>query len=206
MKVVGIVEIVVIAMLGLSLVVKITAQRREGAGSIVLGRARDGLLARIDPVAVPLGFLWFGSIALHGTGWAPELFEPRLFQSSASEAAGAIVAVGALGLQLAALHQMGRSWRIGIDPDSHESLVTSGVFGISRNPIYLALDLIAVAAFLMSGSVFFLVTGLLVIVSIHVQILREERFLAGAFGEEYERYRSRVARYLGRRATHGRRT
>jgi protein-S-isoprenylcysteine O-methyltransferase Ste14 len=39
-----------------------------------------------------------------------------------------------------------------------------------------------------------------VLVSIHVQIRREERFLAGAFGEDYERYRSRVARYLGRHA------
>jgi protein-S-isoprenylcysteine O-methyltransferase Ste14 len=204
MKIVGIVEIVVIAALGLSLVVKITAQRRAGARSIVLGRARDSLLARIEPVAVPILFLWFASIALHGAGWTPELFEPRLFRSSVAEASGAILALGALGLQLTALLHMGRSWRIGIDPDSHERLVTSGVFGISRNPIYLALDLIAVAAFLMSGSVFFLVTGLLVIVSIHVQILREERFLAGAFGEEYERYRSRVARYLGRRATHGR--
>ena len=94
---------------------------------------------------------------------------------------------------------MGTSWRIGIDPDSDQRLVTSGVFGVSRNPIYLALDLIAAAVFLMSGSLFFLVSGIVVIAGIHVQILREERFLASAFGEEYERYRARVARYLGRR-------
>jgi protein-S-isoprenylcysteine O-methyltransferase Ste14 len=92
---------------------------------------------------------------------------------------------------------MGRSWRIGIDPDSHEALVTTGVFGISRNPIYVAIDLIAVSIVLMSGSLYFLLSGLLVMVGIHVQIQREERFLADAFGEEYERYRARVPRYLG---------
>lgn len=200
MTLVGLVQIAVIVVLGLSLLVKIAAQRRRGVSSIVLGRGRDGFLARLEPVAVPLLFLWLGSIALHGTGWVPELFEPRLFRSSASGAAGALLALAALALQLTALHQMGRSWRIGIDPDSRERLVTGGIFGVSRNPIYLALDLIAVAAFLMSGSVFFLLSGLVAIVAIHVQILREERFLASAFGAEYESYRSRVARYLGRRA------
>ena len=49
--------------------------------------------------------------------------------------------------------------------------------GVSRNPIYLALDLLAVSAFAMSGSVYFLVSGLAVVSGIHVQILREERFL-----------------------------
>jgi protein-S-isoprenylcysteine O-methyltransferase Ste14 len=51
----------------------------------------------------------------------------------------------------------------------------------------------------MSGSLFFLVSGIVVVTGIHAQILREERSLASAFGEEYERYRARVARYLGRR-------
>lgn len=194
----GLIQVVVIAALAASLVAKTRAQKRQGVGhSIVLGRAGDDPVSRMEPVVVPFIFLWFGTIALHGTGWTPGLFEPRLFRSPVLEGAGVVLALAGLALQLTSLHQMGRSWRIGIDPDSHELLVTTGVFGISRNPIYVALDLIAVSIVLMSGSLYFLVTGLLVMAGIHVQIHREEHFLAGAFGEEYDRYRARVPRYLG---------
>jgi protein-S-isoprenylcysteine O-methyltransferase Ste14 len=199
----GLVQIAVVGVLGASVVVKVVGQRRQGVRSIAIGKAGDGLLARLEPVSVTALFLWFGTVALHGSGWTPELFEPRLFRSRSAEAVGAILTLVALGLQLMALRQMGRSWRIGIDPGSREALVTRGVFGVSRNPIYLALDLIAVAAFVTSGSVFFLVSGPVVIAGIHVQILREERFLTSAFGEDYARYRSRVARYLGRRNPSG---
>jgi protein-S-isoprenylcysteine O-methyltransferase Ste14 len=202
----GLIQVVVIAALAASLVVKIRAQQRQGVShSIVLGKAGDDPVSRMEPAVVPFLFLWFGTIALHGTGWTPGLFEPRLFRSPVLETVGVVLALAGLGLQLTSLYQMGRSWRIGIDPGSQESLVTTGVFGISRNPIYVALDLIAVSIVLMSGSLYFLLTGLLVMVGIHVQIHREEHFLAGAFGEEYERYRARVPRYLGWRI-HGPRT
>jgi protein-S-isoprenylcysteine O-methyltransferase Ste14 len=199
MNAAGLVQVAVVGVLTASVAAKALAQQRRGIRPVVIGEADDGPWARWEPVSVALLFAWFGTVALHGTGWAPALFEPRWFRSPAAEAAGAVLALGALALQLTALRHMGRSWRIGIDPGSRQPLVTSGVFGVSRNPIYLALDLIAVAVFLMSGSVYFGVSGLLVIAGIHVQIRREERFLAGAFGEDYARYRARVGRYWGRR-------
>jgi hypothetical protein len=39
---------------------------------------------------------------------------------------------------LLAQAQMGNSWRIGIDANTKTPLVTHGIFGISRNPIFLA--------------------------------------------------------------------
>jgi len=198
MNALGAIQVAVIAALGISLAAKILAQSQRGVRAIVLGRAGDGILSRIDPLAVVALFLWFGSVALHGTGLAPGRFEPRLFQAPVAEVAGAVLAVGALGLVITALVQMGRSWRIGIDPESREQLVTSGVFAVSRNPIYLAFDLLAVSAFAMSGSVYFLISGLAVASGIHIQILREERFLAGAFGARYESYCGQVRRYFGR--------
>jgi len=197
MNALGAVQVAVIAVLGISLGAKILAQSQRGVRSIVLGRAGDGILSRLEPLAVAALFLWFGSVALHGTGLVPALFEPRLFHSRAAAVAGAVLALIALGLQVAAFVHMGRSWRIGIDPGSRERLVTTGVFAFSRNPIYVALDLLAASAFAMSGSVYFLLSGLVVVAAIHVQIHREERFLAGVFGAEYESYRERVRRYLG---------
>ncbi len=185
--------------LAVALATKIAAQRRRGVVPVVLGKAGDGLVARLEPLAAVALFLWFAAVALHGTGWAPGLFEPRLFRSAAIEVAGTFVTLAAFGLLLTALRQMGRSWRIGIDPGSHEALVTEGVFALSRNPIYFAIDLLALGAFLVSGSLFFLVSGLLIAADIHIQILREERFLTTTFGDRYARYRARVRRYFGRR-------
>jgi protein-S-isoprenylcysteine O-methyltransferase Ste14 len=198
MTVAGAVQLGVIAILFVTIALKIRGQTRQGVRAVVLGKAGGGLLARLEPLEVVLLFLWFGAIALHGAGLAPGLFEPRLFRSAGAETAGTLLALGALGLLIAAVRQMGLSWRIGIDPEVKQPLVTSGVFGVSRNPIYVAMDLLAVAVFLTSGSVFFLGSGLLVAAGIHVQILREERFLAGRFGDEYAAYCARVRRYLGR--------
>jgi len=202
MTIVAGVQVGVIFALAASLVVKVAVQRRQGIRSIVVGKAGDDR-ARYEPFSLVLLFTWFALIAVHGTGWLPGLFGPRLFRSLGVEALGALLALGSLGFQLASLYQMGRSWRIGIDPGSDQPLVTTGVFGISRNPIYIALDGIAVATFLMTGSPFFLVTGAVVVAAIHVQIRREEAYLAAAFGEAYARYRARVPRYLGRIAPAG---
>lgn len=40
---------------------------------------------------------------------------------------------------LAAQQAMGRSWRIGVDTDERTELVTEGVFGLVRNPVFTAM-------------------------------------------------------------------
>lgn len=199
MTIVGAVQIGVIAVLFVTIALKIGSQLRQGLRAVVLGKAGDGLLSRLEPLQVLFLFAWFSCIALHGAGLAQGLFEPRLFRSGWAEAAGTLLSLGGLVLLIASLIHMGQSWRIGIDPEVKQPLVTTGVFGVSRNPIYAAMDLIALGSFLVSGSAFFLATGLLVAAGVHTQILREERFLSRHFGEEYAAYRARVGRYLGRR-------
>ena len=51
MNALGAVQVAVIAGLGVSLAAKILAQSQHGVRSIVLGRAGDGILARLEPVA-----------------------------------------------------------------------------------------------------------------------------------------------------------
>lgn len=46
-----------------------------------------------------------------------------------------------------------------------------------------------------------LVCSLFAAVMLHLQVLQEERYLAGAFGQPYLDYQRRVRRYLGRRAS-----
>src|SRR5262249_20751791 len=46
------------------------------------------------------------------------------------------------------LVSFGHSFRVGIDNEPADKLITIGVFALSRNPIYLAFDLILVGQFL----------------------------------------------------------
>jgi protein-S-isoprenylcysteine O-methyltransferase Ste14 len=82
-------------------------------------------------------------------------------------------------------------------PERANSLVQSGVFAISRNPIYLAL-LIFLLSFAIVLANAYSLSGLLVfyIYLTQFQIKPEERVLKKLFGAEYEEYLTRVRRWL----------
>jgi protein-S-isoprenylcysteine O-methyltransferase Ste14 len=127
--------------------------------------------------------------------WLPDLLSDKLIDSFAARYAGVLLVMIAPLLFAAALSSFGLSWRIGVDRQSPGPLVTSGVFAWTRNPIYLAFDLLAVGSFLIHGRVVFAVTVAVLVLVIHGVILREERFLTGRHGEEFRNYCGRVGRY-----------
>ena len=76
-------------------------------------------------------------------------------------------------------------------------LVSDGPFAHSRNPIYLAQNLLFLGiAFLGNGLVPQLLLPLLLAVMHHGVIRREERYLAARFGPPYLDYCRRVRRWL----------
>ncbi|MEM9705896.1 MAG: isoprenylcysteine carboxylmethyltransferase family protein [Pseudomonadota bacterium] len=82
-------------------------------------------------------------------------------------------------------------------PQKTSSLVTTGLYRISRNPMYLGMAALLTgwAAFL--GSAAALLGPLLFVVTITlVQIKPEEKALAGLFGEDYEAYRRKTRRWI----------
>lgn len=84
-----------------------------------------------------------------------------------------------------------------LTPEACSSLVDSGVFKFSRNPMYLAL-LFALAAWaLFLGNIYSLaLNGLFVAYMNRFQIRPEERALEAAFGDVFIEYRRRVRRWL----------
>jgi protein-S-isoprenylcysteine O-methyltransferase Ste14 len=95
-----------------------------------------------------------------------------------------------------AQRNMGNQWRIGIDDRNKTSLVTNGLFGISRNPIFVGVIMIFLGLFLIIPNVItalILVSGYLVI---QVQVRLEEEFLRAQLGEEYKHYMNGVGRWL----------
>jgi len=78
-----------------------------------------------------------------------------------------------------------------------QKLVTSGPFRFSRNPLYVALTLCYAGAAVAANSVWALLLLIaVVLIMVRLVISREEAYLARTFGEEYERYKETVRRWV----------
>lgn len=92
--------------------------------------------------------------------------------------------------------EMGESWRIGIDQTHRTNLVQSGVFSLSRNPIFLGMMVTLFGLFLVIPNALTLLTLALGVVLIQIQVRLEEEFLAKSHGDEYTEYRRRIRRWF----------
>ena len=77
------------------------------------------------------------------------------------------------------------------------TIVSDGVFGFSRNPIYLAFTLFYLGITFLFNSLwlFALLVPVLLVMRYGV-IAREERYLKNKFGAEYDDYKNRVRRWI----------
>jgi protein-S-isoprenylcysteine O-methyltransferase Ste14 len=93
-------------------------------------------------------------------------------------------------LLFVALGDVGRAGR------TEAGLMTRGVYGFSRNPLYLFLDLYFLGTFLINGTMVFLLFVAGVVAGLHYRILREEQALSKRYGPAYDAYRRTTGRYL----------
>jgi protein-S-isoprenylcysteine O-methyltransferase Ste14 len=102
------------------------------------------------------------------------------------------IGIGAAGF--ATFKQCGTPVRPGAEP---ALLVMTGPFRFTRNPMYLGLLTVLIAAFFVSQSPYFLLPPVLFFLVMDFrQIPFEERLLVDRFGQEYEAYRKRVRRWI----------
>ena len=79
-------------------------------------------------------------------------------------------------------------------------VVKTGVFALSRNPLYLGGSIFLLGIALLLSTLWAIVMLVLSIIICHyVLIIPEERYLARKFGDEYEEYIASVRRWLGRK-------
>ena len=112
---------------------------------------------------------------------------------------GAGIAVVATGLTFLAQLNMGDEWRIGVDESEQTDLVTTGVFGFVRNPIFSALILAAAGLAVMVPNPISAVGVVLLIAAIEMQVRSvEEPHLRRLHGDSYADYEARVGRLVPR--------
>ncbi len=91
--------------------------------------------------------------------------------------------------------ELGTSFRIG-QPKEETRLRMSGLFRVSRNPMYLGVYATLLASVLGTLNPVLLLVGAFIVGVHHRIVLAEEEHLRSRFGEDYTSYCHRVRRYL----------
>lgn len=110
--------------------------------------------------------------------------------------AGITFLIASLLWTILAQARMGDSWRIGIDSEHKTKLVQTGIFRISRNPIFLGIMVTLLGLFLVIPNAILLVVLVLGVVIINIQVRLEEEYLKAMHGDEYAAYTQRVGRWI----------
>ncbi|SHI93755.1 Protein-S-isoprenylcysteine O-methyltransferase Ste14 [Tangfeifania diversioriginum] len=112
------------------------------------------------------------------------------------EIAGALLIFISLIFMGLTLHNFKASLRFGLNENNRGELITNGIFSFSRNPFFLSIMIYFLGTALVFPSWFFIGFAVLAIFSIHLFILKEEKFMDEHFGESYREYRKKVRRYF----------
>jgi protein-S-isoprenylcysteine O-methyltransferase Ste14 len=90
---------------------------------------------------------------------------------------------------------LGRSFRVAL-PETVQPLVTHGIYRLTRNPLALSVDLLALGVLLLAPS-WLALTGLVLnVLAYECKIRIEEAYLRTAHGAAYVAYCRRTGRYL----------
>ena len=112
--------------------------------------------------------------------------------------AAALAAVGLLFAAPAVLaFRRARTTINPVDINAASALVTGGIFGVTRNPMYAGMLFVLLGwmVFLAAPWGLFGPAGFMLFIT-RFQIMPEERVMAGKFGTQYAEYRQRTRRWL----------
>lgn len=173
-----------------TVLVRSAVMRRQGVGAMKFGTTH-----RSDFLIAPFALFYLYTIVAHAFAW-PLVSRHVLFRSMTIAWLGALLCVLGLGLFVWSLVSFGRSFRVGIDADDPDRLVTDGIFAHSRNPIYVAFGIVLVGQFLIFPNWILLAYIAAGMWLFNRQVLREEAFLVKHYGDQYLAYCRRVRRYV----------
>ena len=157
---------------------------RRGASTAALVGSGGFVLALVLLVVAPIADLAnLARVDILDTAWAA--------------AAGIGLGVGGVALTLVAQLAMGDSWRVGVDPAARTDLVTGGVFGSVRNPIFTAMVIATAGLVLLVPNVVSVSAFVVLVAALQVQVrLVEEPYLRTTHGPSYDTYLTTVGRFL----------
>jgi protein-S-isoprenylcysteine O-methyltransferase Ste14 len=179
----------IVLMLGIVLS-RVLLMKRKGIEAMNFGK-----IDKTDFLIPPFALFYF-YIVLAAAFNFPTVSTQEFFHSETISWVGVFFCLAGLLLLFWSLISFGQSFRVGIDQEHPDKLVTNGVFAFSRNPIYVAFAIILVGQFLIFSNWILLIYIGAAIWLFHRQVLREEDYLKTYYGKEYLEYCSHVRRYF----------
>jgi len=176
----------------------ILVYRRTGINPMVLPRSQDayGYVGLAFKTVIAACALLVTLMAFAPEAVSPWLGTVEPLQTPTVTSVGWCFLWAALLWMLVAQTQMGASWRVGIDTANRTDLVSSGLFALSRNPIFLAVRVSMLGLFLVAPNAATLAILAASEILVQVQVRLEEKHLRTLHGPAYDRYCARVRRWL----------
>lgn len=134
------------------------------------------------------------ALALAGLAWPGRSRWP-LPRPVRALAVGTLLAGGAFGVAAGSAH--GGLLTPRVEPPSEAELLTTGVYELSRNPIYAGLLAAGGAWAVLRRRPEPVVAWLVLLAALTAKARHEERRLAARFGTRYAEYRRRTPRFVG---------
>ena len=172
----------------LTVIVKsILIKSKIGKAPNVLPKEWQGLLSRI--IMLPMILYW--------------IYLPWSFLITNKQApypiisiVGSTLAVIALSLSYYCWHFMGKSWRIGIDPQEKTEVICSGPFKYSRHPIYALSMLLMLATTLTLQSSQSIILWCIHFSLFYLEARREEAYMILTHKQNYIDYALKTRRFI----------
>lgn len=178
---------------------KMLLLRRQGIDGSLLGKGKKPDKKRLVEIILRAATL-LGCIIQFASVLFPRLF-PGLAPSTGVWYAGTAAATAGCVLFTLAVIQMRENWRAGFNASQNTSLVTHGIYSISRNPAFAGFDLLYIGCAIAYSNILNITAAIAAVILFHMQILGEEAFLINTFGAPYTAYAAKVRRYFGRYPT-----
>jgi protein-S-isoprenylcysteine O-methyltransferase Ste14 len=186
---------------GTVIVKAVRLSRKIGKDPNVLPREKTGRSLRFiwTPTIIAWCILpWLSAVRGFSRVWWLRAIWPMTAEIQWLGVSAAILGLMALILTFICWRQMGRSWRIGIDPGEKTELVVLGAYRMVRHPIYALSIILMLCTLLAVPTIPMLLVAVIHVTLITMEALREERYLRIVHGNAYIEYCSRTGRFIPR--------
>jgi protein-S-isoprenylcysteine O-methyltransferase Ste14 len=180
-----------------AMIVRVRRRTRKLSGIVPSQRLEQLMWMVWVPLVVAWMSLPFLAATRGGTPWGLPAFAQG-FAVAVVRWVAAGVGLVCLVLSIECWLRMGKNWRMAVTPEQPTELVTTGLFGLVRHPIYALSILLMLCTLVVVPTTPVAVIALIHIVLMIAKAHNEERFLLGLHGAPYRHYLDRTGRFFPR--------
>jgi protein-S-isoprenylcysteine O-methyltransferase Ste14 len=179
-------------------VIQMVRKARKTAGHDANFIPREALGRALRVLWIPTVALWIFVPLISAFYRSGLWFFRPMWYSPLAEWIAAGIAVLSFIITWICWRNMGKSWRMGINPEEKTELVFTGPFAYVRNPIYGLSQVLMLCAILVAPMPLMLVVGLIHVLFMQWEVRREEKYLLSQHGDAYRGYLDNVGRFIPR--------